>query len=184
LRPGNIAAFRVLQAAAPSVLPEAHNRTFVRRDVRNTSKESKETDMKRLLIPTILATVLATALGLFVAGPAAADPPITISDTDTFTDVDPCTGQVHEVTIAVTFVVHLHDDTTVARGIRTLTTTGGYSGEGTSSFVENGNIEVFRFTDLLTDGSGNRIRASGVFVLDLSRDTVRVDEFELTCVGS
>jgi hypothetical protein len=31
--------------------------------------------------------------------------------------------------------------------------------------------------------SGERFRARGVFVLDLSTDTVRVERFELTCLG-
>ena len=132
----------------------------------------------------LLSALFAATLALMVAGPAAADPrPIEISDTETFVDIDPCTGQVHEVTIAVTFFVHEHGHVTVARGVRTLTTTAGYVGGGTSSFVLNGNVEVFRFTDLLADGSGNRIRASGVFV-DLASGSLRVDKFSLTCLGS
>lgn len=136
--------------------------------------------MNRFLIPALIAATLA----LVVTGPAAADRPIEVSDTDAFVDVDPCTGQVHEVTIAATFFVHEHGHVTVARGVRTLTTTGGYLGRGTSSFVLNGNVEVFRFTDLLADGSGNRIRASGVFVVDLASNAIRVDKFSLTCLGS
>ena len=132
----------------------------------------------------LLSALFAATLALMVAGPAAADRPIEISDTDTFVDVDPCTGLVQEVTIAVTFLVHEHGHVTVARGVRTLTTTGGYVGRGTSSFVSNGNVEVFRFTDLLADGSGNRIRASGVFVVDLASGSIRVDKFSLTCLGS
>ena len=130
-----------------------------------------------------ISALLAATLALALAGPAAADRPIEISITDTFADVDPCTGQVHEVTIDVTFFVHEHRDVTVARGVRTITTTGGYVGRGTSSFVLNGNVEVFRFTDLLADPSGNRIRASGVFVVDAS-GSIRVDRFSLTCLGS
>ena len=103
---------------------------------------------------------------------------------DTFLDVDPCTGLVHEVTIDVTFFVHFHDGVTVARGERTLSTSLGYTGRGTSSFVENGKVEMFRFSDIAADGSGNRLRASGAFVLDLRNGSVRIDAFELTCVGS
>jgi hypothetical protein len=140
----------------------------------------KEEAITRYLISGLLAATLA----LVVAGPAAADRPIEISGTDTFVDVDPCTGRVQEVTIAMTFFVHFHDGVTVARGVRTITTSGGYAGNGTSSFVENGNVEVFRLTDLLTDGSGNRLRANGLFVLDLASGSIRVDKFALTCVGS
>ena len=136
--------------------------------------------MKRLF----LSAVLAGSLTLAGAGPAAADPPSEVSMTDTFPDIDPCTGLVHEVTIDVTFFVHAHDGVTVARGERALSTSLGYTGRGTSSFVENGKVEMFRFSDIAADGSGNRLRASGVFVLDLRSGSVRIDAFELTCVGS
>jgi hypothetical protein len=137
--------------------------------------------MKHLL----LAAVLTASLALAVAGPAAADRPIAaFSDTETFVDVDPCSGLSHEVTIDVTFFVHDHAGVTVARGVRTLTTSSGYFGRGTSSFVENGNVELFRFSDLLSDDSGNRIRAQGVFVLDPKSGSVRVESFSLTCLGS
>ena len=136
--------------------------------------------MKHLL----LATVLTASLALAVAGPAAADRPFSDTETFTFVDVDPCSGRSHEVTIDVTFFVHDHAGVTVARGVRTLTTSAGYVGRGTSSFVENGNVEVFRFSDLLSDDSGNRIRAEGVFVLDLKSGSARVEAFSLTCLGS
>ena len=41
-----------------------------------------------------------------------------------------------------------------------------------------------RITDILANASsGERFRARGVFVLDLSTDTARVDRFSLTCLG-
>jgi hypothetical protein len=36
---------------------------------------------------------------------------------------------------------------------------------------------------MLTNDDGERIQAKGVFVIDLSTDTVRVDDFDLVCVG-
>jgi hypothetical protein len=35
----------------------------------------------------------------------------------------------------------------------------------------------------MTNASGDRFRARGVFVFDISTETVRVDRFELTCLG-
>jgi hypothetical protein len=61
---------------------------------------------------------------------------------------------------------------------------GGFVGEGTSSFVAHGEIEMFRFSDMLSNDAGDRIRADGLFVFDLSTGTLRVDTFELTCLGS
>jgi hypothetical protein len=40
-----------------------------------------------------------------------------------------------------------------------------------------------RIHDIMTNASGDRFRARGVFVLDLSTGTVRVDRFELACIG-
>jgi hypothetical protein len=137
--------------------------------------------MKRL----VTGCVLAAALLLVVAAPAGADPPTQVGPfEETFDDVNPCTGLVHTVTIAATFSVHSHNGPTiVAQGDRTLSTSSGFVGEGTSSFVL-GQIEMFRFTDLLSNDAGDRIKATGVFVEDLSTGTVRVDRFDLVCLGS
>ena len=62
---------------------------------------------------------------------------------------------------------------------RTLSTTLGYAGSGTSSYVLNGNVEMFRATDLLTNDSGDKIRATVVFMADLRNETVRMDKFAL-----
>lgn len=133
----------------------------------------------------VTGSVLAASLLFVLAAPAGADPPTQMGPfEETFDDVNPCTDQVHTVTITVTFFVHSHDGRSVARGDRTLSTSSGFFGKGTSSFVDNGQIEMFRFTDILSSDSGDRIRAKGVFVADLSTGTVRVDKFELTCLGS
>ena len=137
--------------------------------------------MKRLLTGCLMAASLLAA----VTAPAAADPPAQFGPfEDTFEDVNPCDGLVHTVTIAATFAVHTHGDRTVAHGDRTLSTSSGYSGRGTSSFVTNGHIEMFRSSDMLTGDAGNRIRATVAFVLDTRTGSVRIDSFELTCVGS
>jgi hypothetical protein len=137
--------------------------------------------MKRL----VTGCVLAVSLLFVVAAPAGADPPTQMGPfEETFDDVNPCTGLVQTVTIAVTFSVHSHDGRNVAQGERTISTSSGFVGEGTSSFVANGQIEIFRFTDILSNDAGDRIRAKGVFVVDLSTGTVRVDKFDLVCLGS
>src|ERR671918_142852 len=131
----------------------------------------KEEQMRRILTGTLIAA----SLSLVLAPAAVASPPTQIPFEEVFQDVDPCTGAVHTVTIAGTFFVHDHNGRFVASGERTLSTSSGYSGRGTSSFVDNGRVEMFRLTDVLADDAGNRIRARAVFVLDLSRDEVRID---------
>ena len=139
----------------------------------------KGNDLKRLSIGVLVA---ASAL-LALAPPAAADPPSEITVEESFDDTNVCTGEPQTVTIDVTFFFHVHDGRVTARGERTITTTTGFSGRGTSSFVMNGQVEMFRFTDIVTNDAGDRIRARGLFVLDVSNDTVRIDKFELTCLG-
>ena len=133
--------------------------------------------MKRLLL------VLLGLLALGFAAPAAADRPTEFPIFDVFPDVNPCTNTPMTVTFVGTVSVHDHDSRVVAIAHRTITTSDGFVGHGTDSFVENGQVLMSRITDILTSPSGDRFRARGVFVLDLSTDTARVDRFELTCLG-
>ena len=100
-----------------------------------------------------------------------------------FADVNPCTGDPMTVTFVGTTIVHCHGSRVLGRAQRTITTSDGFVGHGTDSFVDNGQILVFRLTDILTNPSGDRIRARSLFVLDLSTGTARVDRGELTCLG-
>jgi hypothetical protein len=133
--------------------------------------------VKRLLL------VLLALLALSFAAPATADRPTEFPILDVFTDVNPCTGNVMTVTFVGTVLVHEHGSRIVANAHRTITTSDGFVGHGTDTFVENGQVLMSRITDILTNAAGGRFRARGVFVLDLSTDTVRVDRFELACLG-
>jgi hypothetical protein len=134
--------------------------------------------MKRLVISLLSVVALA------FAAPAAADPPTEFPILDVFPDVNPCTGNPMTVTFTGTAFVHEHDSREVGRAARTITTSDGFVGHGTDTFVDNGQVVMFRLADILTNASsGERFRARSLFVLDLSTDTVRVDRFELTCLG-
>jgi hypothetical protein len=131
-----------------------------------------------------VATVALAAVALALAVPAAADPATEIPFEFVFDDVNPCTGDIHTVTIAGTTSVHEHDGRIVAYSQRTITTSPtGFVGHGTDSYVLNGQTEMFRLTDILTDPSGDRFRARFVIVVDLSTDTVRVVTGDFTCLG-
>jgi hypothetical protein len=133
--------------------------------------------MKRLVIGLLSVVALA------FAAPAAADPPTPFTFEDVFTDVNPCTGNIVTVTIVETGFFHEHGSRVVAYAERTITTSDGFVGHGTDTFIDNGQVVMFRQTDILTNASGDRVRARAVFVLDLSTDTVRVEGGELTCLG-
>jgi hypothetical protein len=130
-----------------------------------------------------LLPVLLGLLALAFAAPAAADQPTEFPILDVFPDVNPCTGNPMTVTFVGTVLVHDHDSRVVAIAHRTITTSDGFVGHGTDSFVDNGQVVRASLTDILTNASGDRFRARGLFVLDISTDTVRVERFELTCLG-
>jgi hypothetical protein len=130
-----------------------------------------------------LLGALLAVVALVFAAPAAADAPSEFTFVDVFTDVNPCTGGPMTVTLASRGFVHEHGSREVVHGERTITTSDGFAGRGTESIVVNGQVVVFRFSDMMTNASGDRFRARGVFVLDLSTESVRVDRFELTCLG-
>jgi hypothetical protein len=131
-----------------------------------------------------LVVALLSIVALAFAAPAAADAPEEFPILDVFTDVNPCTGDVMTVTFVGTGFIHFHGDRIVVRAERTITTSDGFVGHGTDSFVDNGQVIKFRQTDIMTNAvSGERFRARGHFVIDLSTGTVRTERFELTCLG-
>jgi hypothetical protein len=122
-------------------------------------------------------------LALAFAVPAAADPPSPIEFVDVFPDVNPCTGDPMTVTITTTGLEHSHGSRVVFHSARTITTSDGFVGRGTESFVDNGQVIRARLADIMRNTSGDSFRARAVFVFDISTDTVRVERFELTCLG-
>ena len=133
--------------------------------------------MKRLLL------VLLGLLALGFAAPAAADRPTEFPILDVFPDTNPCTDTPMIVTFVGTVSVHEHGSRVVAIAHRTITTSDGFVGHGTDSFVDNSRVLRASLTDIMTNASGDRFRAHFVFVLDLKTDTVRVDKGALTCLG-
>ncbi len=131
-----------------------------------------------------LVGALLAVVALVFAAPAAADPPTVFQYGDVFTDVNPCTGNVMTVTLVGTAFEHEHNGRVHGHAERTITTSDGFVGRGVDMFLSNGQVIVFRFTDMMTNAAGDRFRAKGVFVLDESSGTVRVDKFALTCLGS
>ena len=114
----------------------------------------------------------------------ATNAPVAIPFSVTFDDVNPCTGLIHTVTISGTSFVQVNDGVVVVRSERTITTSPtGFLGHGTDSFVANGQVVMFRLTDVLTNDAGDRIRAQLVQVIDLSTGTVRVENGEVKCLG-
>ncbi|RXZ73140.1 hypothetical protein [Agromyces albus] len=119
---------------------------------------------------------------MMLASPAAADPPTIDDFSETFPDVNPCTGLIHTVTIDHTFFQHHHGDRFIEHGVSSVTTSSGFEGGGTSTFVETDGAFVFRLLDVLSDEAGSRIMARAIFIADPVTGAVRVDRFDLKCV--
>ena len=135
--------------------------------------------MKRFVIGLLSVVALAFAV------PAGANPPVEEPILDVFTDINPCSGEEMTVTFVGSVLVHEHGERVIAIAHRTITTSDGFVGHGTDSFVDNGQILRARLTDIMTnEATGQRFRARFVFVLDLRTDTVRVDRGGLTCLRS
>jgi hypothetical protein len=130
-----------------------------------------------------LVVALLSVLALAFAAPAAADRPMEFPIFDVFQDINPCTGNVTTVTFVGTIFVHEHGSREVNIARRTITTSDGFVGHGSDTFVDNDRIIVFRSDDMLANASGDRVRVQDVFVLDLSTDTVRFESHELECLG-
>ena len=131
-----------------------------------------------------LVVALLSVVALALAAPAAADPPTASPFEFTFGDVNPCTGNTMTVTIFGTVFEHFHDSRTIVRLDRTITTSDEFVGHGTETQIFNGQVFVSRLTDILTNDVGDRFRARAVFVVNVTTETVRVDRFQLSCLGA
>ena len=131
-----------------------------------------------------LVVALLSIVALAFAAPAAADRPTQFPILAVFTDTNPCTGTPMTVTFVGTLFVHEHGSREVNIAHRTITTSDGFAGHGTDTFVDNGQVIMFRQTDIMTNATtGDRFRAQSLFVLDLKTETGRVERGGLICLG-
>ncbi len=101
----------------------------------------------------------------------------------TFTEVNPCTGEEHLITIRLEEFLHDQGDPFVLHAVTKITTSPtGFSGGGTATVAESRGAFVFRLVEIMSDEAGNRISAKTVVVEDPATGTVRVERSELTCV--
>lgn len=131
-----------------------------------------------------LAAVLAASL--FVIGlsasPAAAAPPVTF--TDTFTDMNPCSGEAIQVTINLAATIRLFSNgNEVVHVVRTGSTSDGYTMKGVESFNFNGQVARGNFSDNWKAAGEPSWRVSGTFVDNLNKGELVVDRFEFKCNG-
>jgi hypothetical protein len=126
-----------------------------------------------------LALFSVTLVALVVAVAASAGPPTVRQFSDTFVDVNPCTGLPHTVTINVTqyFVSAVLD-----RGTHEITTSSGFVGRGVETEV-GPDDEMFLLNDTLVNAeTGQRIHAQLIVVENPATGELQVFRQTLTCI--
>jgi hypothetical protein len=135
--------------------------------------------MSRRHLARLLILASAAALTVFVTS-AVADPPDAFPITDSFVDVNPCTGDLHTVTVTGTFYVFERGQGISHNFDHTVTTSSGFAGAGIEVSIDHDRI--FHIRDVLSNPvTGQKILAHLLVVHDAS-GTVRVESFELTCI--
>ena len=125
----------------------------------------------------LLALGLLAAVGAF-ASPAAAIGPTGVPFSESFVDVNPCTGELHTVTVTGTFYEFERASGIAYRIDRVITTSSGFSGTGTEVGIHD---RIFRITDRLTNAEGAMISVNDLLVVDPS-GRVHVESLgDLTC---
>ena len=132
---------------------------------------------------TFTRVVYLSALLIGMVGAAAAQSPVRIPFQFSFGANDPCTGTPMTVTIqGITFVRDINGRV-VNTSHRLISTDTGYVGHGTDTLVVNGQVNVFRNADVLTnDATGHQFVARVVFLLDLSTGVVKLNSVNVACV--
>ena len=132
-----------------------------------------------LLLTTV--TVLMTALMSSVE----ADRPIGFPVlTDTFWDIDPCTGQPQEVVLMGYAYLHEQRNNFVFKVERAGFTNSGYAlFSGSLREASNGHSYQFFFNDKWRAEDGRMMQVSGNFVFNLNTSEVKVDKFVFRCIG-
>jgi hypothetical protein len=135
--------------------------------------------MLRRHLPRLLILASAAVLTVFVPT-AVADPPDTFPLNFSFVDVNPCTGELHTVTVTGTFYVFERGQGISHNFDHTITTSSGFAGAGIEVSIDHDRI--FHIRDVLSNPvTGQKILAHLLVVHDGS-GTVRVESFTLTCI--
>lgn len=158
--------------------------------------------MKRSLVLGIVPAAVVLMVAVSMAPATAKGPPEIVEGEFSFEDVNPCTGEEHEVTVGFTDRVHEFDNEAGNRhhanvhSVARTTTSDGFSGKVVVQFVDNGaglfgeeegkGMLVDRFSGVISNpDTGQRFRVhlnahitvvDGVLIVD--RDT-----FVAECLG-
>jgi hypothetical protein len=123
---------------------------------------------------------LSLAANLFaVAGHVAAAGPVAVPLSESFVDLNPCTGEPHTITVTGTLYILDRGNGFDYRIDRVVTTSSGFSGGGNEVGIHD---RIFKVEDILANAEGDIILANARVISDPA-GTVHVDTVELTCVS-
>ena len=147
--------------------------------LRREKRQMTARNRSLLLLTTI--TVLMTA----PMSSTVADRPIGFEVfPDTFWDIDPCTGQLQEVTLTGYAYLHEHRNNFVFRVERAGFTNSGYIlFSGSLREASNGHSYQFFFNDRWRAEDGRMMQVAGNFVFNLNTSEVKVDKFVFRCIS-
>jgi hypothetical protein len=132
---------------------------------------------------TLKRVVCLTAMLMGLVVTSAAQSPVRIPFQFSFQANDPCTGAPMTVTIQGISFVRDINGRVVNTSHRLISTDTGYAGHGTDTLVVNGQNNIFRNADVLTnDETGHQFVARVVFVLDLKTGLVTLNSVNVSCV--
>ncbi|MGD8487238.1 MAG: hypothetical protein PVH07_11430 [Chloroflexota bacterium] len=137
--------------------------------------------MKKRLMISLFAGVLMAAM---LPGVASADKPVTFTDSVSFQDVDPCTGELVNVTLVFDIAIHEHPNNFVVTVQRSGEIEEGYVFlGGQEHFVANENGEGGTFKDMWRNPeTGAKFSVDGKF--RIRGNAPIVEEFEMRCLGA
>jgi len=136
--------------------------------------------MFRKLTGAVACVIFASAI---LTGTASADAPITFEEVVVFEDVNPCSGEVQEITIIFSVRIHEHRNNFVGTAQRSGTTSDGWvMVSGNDSFVENRGGARGHFNDIWLSPDGAKFQANGMFNFNANKNEATVERLTLRCI--
>ncbi|MFT7476010.1 MAG: hypothetical protein ACI81L_002956 [Verrucomicrobiales bacterium] len=144
----------------------------------------RRVNRRRMFVPLLAGGLLLSGIN---AAPAAADSDEVVTNesfTDVFMSENPCTGELHEITIHIEAEIEERSDEIRIEADRTGTTDDGFvldDGEEKLRFDGDFNILRAELKDEWEHADGSTFTAEGRFRIDADTGEVTRDEFSLTC---
>ncbi len=131
-----------------------------------------------------MAFAVACLLMLSVA-PAAADKPRVLVEEQTFSDMNPCSGEWHTLSFVQTVNVHEHKNKAIVHVVTDVTSDDGFVGRGVESFHEEDEGFRSNINFMMSNAeTGEKFFVKGKLVVDYDQEEPLMDTFRMRCIRS